>query len=185
MGSFIVLMPWVPSYNENRHENERKNIISEVLYVSELYMYKPWKITTMLFKQQSWTAWTVLLTQKLSELFQHMCVCVFPLTGLHSDRISHWLQIFSWHADLVMGLSDNPHFSGSTTAESSVSLVWWTWVTWRQMTWRCWEPGPHLLLHSDHSPTSQLAAQSQRRQSQVERKKHNWRTRTENRLIGH
>lgn len=85
----------------------------------------------------------------------YLCVCI--LTGLHSDRISHWLQIFSWQLDLVTGLSDNPHRSGSTITKVSVPLAW-TWETWRQMTWRCWVPGPHLLLHSDHSPTSQLWA---------------------------
>lgn len=83
--------------------------------------------------------------------------CVCSLTGLHSDRISHWLQIFSWHADLVTGLSVSPHSSDATVTEVSVALAW-TCVTWRQMTWRCWVPGPHFLLHSDHSPTSQLSA---------------------------
>ena len=86
-----------------------------------------------------------------------VCVCVCFPTGLHSDRISHWLQIFSWHEDLVSGLSGSPHSSGATVTAVSVPVAW-TWVTWRQMTWRCWVPGPHLLLHSDHSPTSQLSA---------------------------
>lgn len=82
------------------------------------------------------------------------------LTGLHSDRTSHWLQIFSWHVDLVAGLSDDPHSSGATVTEVSVPPVP-TWVTRRQMTWRCWVPGPHLLLHSDHSPRSQLSSNRQ------------------------
>lgn len=86
--------------------------------------------------------------------FMKYTVCF--LTGLHSDRVSHWLQIFSWHVDWVTGLSDESHRSGVTVTEVSVPLAW-TWVTWRQMTWRCWVPGPHFLLHSDHSPTSQLS----------------------------
>lgn len=58
------------------------------------------------------------------------------LTGLHSDRTSHWLQIFSWQVDLVTGQSTPPHSSGATVTEVSVPLGF-TWVTWRQMTWRC------------------------------------------------
>lgn len=58
------------------------------------------------------------------------------LTRLHSDRTSHWLQIFSWQVDLVTGQSTPPHSSGATVTEVSVPLGF-TWVTWRQMTWRC------------------------------------------------
>lgn len=86
-------------------------------------------------------------------IFLQKDVCL--LTGLHSDRTSHWLQIFSWHVDLVTGLSDEAHSSVAAVTEVSVPLVWRR-MTWRQMTWRCWKPGPHLLLHFDHSPRSQL-----------------------------
>lgn len=84
-----------------------------------------------------------------------VCYCFCVLTELHSDRISHWLHIFSWQVDLVTGFSDEPHSSGATVMDDSVPLLW-TCVTWRQMIWRCWVPGPHLVLQSDHSPTSQL-----------------------------
>ncbi|KAK0148329.1 Maternal embryonic leucine zipper kinase [Merluccius polli] len=94
------------------------------------------------------------------------CICisvyvVLRLTELHSERICHWLQILSWQEALVTGTSSTPHSSAPTVAVISVPLAW-AWVTWRQMTCRFWVPGPHLRLHSDHSPRSQLSTNHKR-----------------------
>lgn len=71
------------------------------------------------------------------------------LTEVHSVLICHSLQIFSWQVLVVSGFSR-----------------WWQRYCWTvkvrlayiclHKICRCCIPRPHVLLHSDHSPISQL-----------------------------
>lgn len=80
------------------------------------------------------------------------------LTGLQSERTFHSLQIFIWQMLLVSGRSRWWHL---LTCTVKVVLEW----SWRHRTWRCCDPRPHVLLHSDHSPMSQLNTQHNTTQS--------------------
>lgn len=65
-------------------------------------------------------------------------------------RICHSLQILSWQVLVVSGFSRCRQRKGCTVR---LRLAY----TWRHRTWRCCMPRPQVLLHSDHSPMSQLA----------------------------